>query len=76
MLKSTKISRKVWSRRSCILPQFVGCVTQIHNGRFFVRFKITEEMVGHKLGEFASTRKTSSVRKNSLTKRLTKTKKA
>jgi small subunit ribosomal protein S19 len=75
LLKASKITRKVWSRRSCILPQFVGCVTHLYNGRFFVRFQITEEMVGHKLGEFASTRKTSSVRRKNVTSRSTKAKK-
>jgi small subunit ribosomal protein S19 len=48
--------RKVWSRRSCILPQFVSCFTQIYNGKKWIGLKITEEMVGHKFGEFASTR--------------------
>jgi small subunit ribosomal protein S19 len=57
LLRSTPIKRKVWSRRSCILPQFVGCFTQIYNGTKWVSLKITEEMVGHKFGEFASTRK-------------------
>jgi small subunit ribosomal protein S19 len=57
LLRSTHIKRKVWSRRSCILPQFVGCYTQIYNGTKWIGLKITEEMVGHKFGEFASTRK-------------------
>jgi small subunit ribosomal protein S19 len=42
------------------LPQFVGCYAQIYNGEGFVSLKITKEMVGHKFGEFASTRKPSS----------------
>lgn len=50
------VFRKVWSRRSTIVPQFVGCFTQIYNGRKWIGLKITEEMVGHKFGEFASTR--------------------
>lgn len=57
LLRSTSIKRKVWSRRSCILPQFVGSVTQIYNGAKWISLKITEDMVGHKFGEFASTRK-------------------
>nr|QIA60087.1 ribosomal protein S19 [Radula japonica] len=59
LFKQKKISWRIWSRRSCILPQFVGCYAQIYNGKGFVGLKITEEMVGHKFGEFASTRKTS-----------------
>nr|YP_009531826.1 ribosomal protein S19 [Leiosporoceros dussii]AXZ70974.1 ribosomal protein S19 [Leiosporoceros dussii] len=59
LFKRKKIRWKIWSRRSCIFPQFVGCYAEIHNGKGFVALKITEEMVGHKFGEFASTRKTS-----------------
>ncbi len=47
---------KTWSRRSMILPQMVGLTIAIHNGRLHVPVTITEEMVGHKLGEFAPTR--------------------
>ncbi len=47
---------KTWSRRSTILPQFVGLSFQVHNGNKFVPVTVTEEMVGHKLGEFAPTR--------------------
>ena len=47
---------KTWSRRSPILPQFVGLNFQVHNGNKFVPVTISEEMVGHKLGEFAPTR--------------------
>ena len=47
---------KTWSRRSTILPQFVGLVFNVHNGRKFVPVFVTENMVGHKLGEFAPTR--------------------
>jgi small subunit ribosomal protein S19 len=50
------VFRKVWSRRSTIVPQFVGFFTQIYNGKKWIGLKITEEMVGHKFGEFASTR--------------------
>jgi small subunit ribosomal protein S19 len=47
---------KTWSRRSTILPQFVGLTFQVHNGSKFIPVLVTEEMVGHKLGEFAPTR--------------------
>jgi small subunit ribosomal protein S19 len=55
--KDTKYSRKVWSRRSLILPEFLHEFFEIHNGKEFLRVQITEEMIGHKFGEFASTRK-------------------
>lgn len=47
---------KTWSRRSMILPQMVGLTIAVHNGRQHVPVSINEEMVGHKLGEFAGTR--------------------
>jgi small subunit ribosomal protein S19 len=47
---------KTWSRRSTILPQFVGLTFSVHNGRKFVPVSVNEDMVGHKLGEFAPTR--------------------
>lgn len=47
---------KTWSRRSTIIPEFVGCTFSIHNGNKFISVFITENMVGHKLGEFAPTR--------------------
>jgi small subunit ribosomal protein S19 len=47
---------KTWSRRSTILPQFVGLNFQVHNGNKFVPVLVNEEMVGHKLGEFAPSR--------------------
>jgi len=47
---------KTWSRRSTILPEFVGHTIAVHNGRKFIPVYITESMVGHKLGEFAFTR--------------------
>ena len=50
-------SCKIWSRRSVILPQFVDKTFAIHNGKQFVRLKVNEEMIGHKFGEFALTRK-------------------
>ena len=47
---------KTWSRRSTILPQFVGLTFGVHNGHKFIPVLVTEDMVGHKLGEFALTR--------------------
>ena len=47
---------KTWSRRSMILPEFVGLTIAVHNGRLHVPIFVTENMVGHKLGEFAATR--------------------
>ena len=48
---------KTWSRRSTIYPDFVGHTIAVHNGKDFIPVYVTEEMVGHKLGEFALTRK-------------------
>lgn len=45
-----------WSRRSVVLPEFVGITISVHNGKKFLPLFITENMVGHKLGEFAPTR--------------------
>lgn len=47
---------KTWSRRSTITPDFVGLNFQVHNGRSFTEVYVTENMVGHKLGEFSPTR--------------------
>jgi small subunit ribosomal protein S19 len=47
---------KTWSRRSTIIPEMVGHTLAVHNGRKFIPVYITENMVGHKLGEFAPTR--------------------
>src|SRR5262245_60701162 len=47
---------KTWSRRSTILPEFVGHTLAVHNGRKFIPVYVTENMVGHRLGEFALTR--------------------
>ena len=47
---------KTWSRRSTILPEFVGLTFAVHNGRKFLPVFVSEDMVGHKLGEFAPTR--------------------
>ena len=48
---------KTWSRRSTIFPDFIGLTFAVHNGKEFVPVYITEDMVGHKLGEFVPTRK-------------------
>ncbi len=47
---------KIWSRRSTILPQFVGLTFGVHNGQKHVPVLVTEDMIGHKFGEFAPTR--------------------
>ena len=47
---------RTWSRRSTILPEFVGHTIAVHNGKKFIPVYITENMVGHKLGEFSPTR--------------------
>ena len=48
---------KTWSRRSTIFPEFIGHTFAVHNGNKFIPVYVTEDMVGHKLGEFALTRK-------------------
>ena len=48
---------KTWSRRSTIYPDFIGHTFAVHNGKEFIPIYVTEDMVGHKLGEFALTRK-------------------
>lgn len=53
---SSKKVIKTWSRRSTILPEAVGLTFAVHNGRKFVPVFVTENMVGHKFGEFAATR--------------------
>ena len=47
---------KTWSRSSTITPEMVGLKMQVHNGRYFIDVSVSENMVGHKLGEFAPTR--------------------
>ncbi|MGI5922541.1 MAG: 30S ribosomal protein S19 [Lentisphaerae bacterium] len=54
--KGEKKVVKTWSRRSMIMPEFVGHTFAVHNGKVFVNVFITENMVGHRLGEFALTR--------------------
>ena len=53
---------KTWSRRSTILPEFVGHTFAVHNGRKFIPVFVTENMVGHRLGEFAPTRTSAGTR--------------
>ena len=48
---------KTWSRRSTVLPDFVGLTFAVHNGKKFVPVYVSENMIGHKLGEFSPTRK-------------------
>ncbi len=52
----SKDTIKTWSRRSMVIPDFVGLTIAVHNGRKFIPVFITEDMVGHRLGEFAPTR--------------------
>ena len=47
---------KTWSRRSMITPEFVGLTLQVHNGKLYMPVYVTDNMIGHKLGEFAPTR--------------------
>jgi small subunit ribosomal protein S19 len=54
--KNEKKVIRTWSRRSTIVPEFVGHTLAVHNGKKFIPVYITENMVGHKLGEFAPTR--------------------
>ena len=54
--KSQKTVIKTWSRRSTILPEFIGQTFGVHNGKKFIPVYVTENMVGHKLGEFSPTR--------------------
>jgi small subunit ribosomal protein S19 len=54
--KGTSTKIKTWSRASTILPSFVGTTFEVHNGRIFHTVFVTEDMVGHKLGEFSPTK--------------------
>ena len=54
--KSQKTVVKTWSRRSTITPEFIGHTFGVHNGKKFIPVYVTENMVGHKLGEFSATR--------------------
>ncbi len=55
--QGTKQPLRTWSRRSMITPDMLGLTFQVHNGKLFVPVYVTENMVGHRLGEFAPTRK-------------------
>ena len=57
--QSNKQPIKTWSRKSTIIPEFIGYSFLIYNGKKFIPIKISEEMVGHKLGEFSPTRQFS-----------------
>ena len=57
--QTLKAPIKTWSRKSTIIPEFVGVSFLIYNGKKFIPIKISEEMVGHKLGEFSPTRQFS-----------------
>lgn len=54
--KNSKRPIKTWSRRSTIYPEFIGLTFQVHNGHAFIDVFVSNDMVGHKLGEFAPTR--------------------
>ncbi len=54
--QSKRTPIKTWARRCTIVPEFVGHTFQVHNGRTFLEVFVTEDMVGHKLGEFSPTR--------------------
>ena len=54
--ESSKSPIKTWSRRSTIIPDFVGVTLSVYNGKSFIPVFVTEDMVGHKLGEFSPTR--------------------
>lgn len=54
--KDNRVVIKTWSRTSTITPEMVGVTIAVHNGKAFVPVYVTENMVGHKLGEFAATR--------------------
>jgi ribosomal protein S19 len=54
------------SRNSTIIPIFVGCIFNVHNGKQFIKFKITENMIGKKLGDFSPTRKKFSFKKKKI----------
>ena len=56
-LYALSAGKRVWSRRSMVLPEHVGLQVSVHNGQRFIPLKITQQMAGHKFGEFAQTRK-------------------
>lgn len=54
--QSSKKTIKTWSRRSMIIPEMIGLTFEVHNGRKFISVFVSENMVGHRLGEFSPTR--------------------
>ena len=54
--QNKKVPIRTWARACTILPEFVGHTFEVHNGKVFVKVFVTEDMVGHKLGEFSPTR--------------------
>lgn len=54
--KNQKVVVRTWSRRSTVIPDFIGHTLAVHNGKKFIPVYVTENMVGHKLGEFSPTR--------------------
>ena len=54
--RGTKEPHKTWSRDCTIVPEFIGATFLVHNGKTFVKVYVTEDMIGHKLGEFSPTR--------------------
>ena len=54
--KNQKVVVRTWSRRSTVVPDFIGHTLAVHNGKKFIPVYVTENMVGHKLGEFSPTR--------------------
>jgi ribosomal protein S19 len=61
-VKKTSLSQS-WSRSTTIVPSFIGNFFNVHNGQLFMEIKVTTPMIGHKLGEFVSTRKNFSYKK-------------
>ncbi|TSC76354.1 MAG: small subunit ribosomal protein S19 [Parcubacteria group bacterium Gr01-1014_33] len=53
----SKSAIKTWARNSTITPEMIGYIFSVHNGKIFIEVKVMEDMVGHRLGEFAPTRK-------------------
>jgi small subunit ribosomal protein S19 len=62
-LYKKKRPNKIWSRSSVILPEYIGFYFQIYNGKNFISLKVSDEMIGHKFGEFATTRKKATHKK-------------
>ena len=62
----SKVNVKTMSKNSIILPKFVGVTLQVYNGKTFITIKVVDEMIGHKLGEFVSTRKQFSYKKKKI----------